>query len=94
MTNIKFYYIQNAKGKFVFKLVQDGIIMFEKDYSPKIDRGQDLLGIAFVETLNDNIQKELQKNPDFKWKSFDEAKAWMAIPSRIDEALERKAAMM
>lgn len=94
MTDIKFSYVKNSKGKYTFKLTQDNIILFEKDYSPKLELNQHLLGLAIVEIFNEDVQKELQANPDFKWTSFDDAKRWMALPSRIDAGVERKNEML
>lgn len=90
MTDIKFSYVKNSKGKYTFKLIQDGIIMFEKDYAPKLDQNQHILSSSLVEILNEDVQKELDKNPNFKWTAFEDAKRWMSLPSRIDAAIQRK----
>jgi len=90
MTKIKFSYTKNTKGKYTFKLTQDNVVLFQKEYTPKIEQNQHLLGEAIVEVFNKHVQHELDANPNFKWLSFDDAKKWMAMPCHIDDAITLK----
>lgn len=94
MTEITFSYLKNAKGKYTFKLIQDGAVFFEKDYSPNLERNQHLLGEAITQVFNQDIQSELEANPDFKWTSFEDAKSWMSVPSRLDKGVQLKNELM
>jgi len=78
VTDIKLTYVPNAKGKYDFKVVQDGTVIYEKTYSPVKSKNQHLMAKALVDTLQNVANEELQQNPDFMWGGFEEFKAWAA----------------
>mgnify|MGYP004700620233 CR=1 FL=1 len=76
MTDIKLTYTQNTKGKYDFVAKQDGVILYEKTYSPIKSKNQHYMGIALVETLQKAADEEIEHNHNFKWNSFEEFKLW------------------
>jgi len=76
VTDIKLTYVENSKGKYDFKVVQDGDLIYEKTYSPVKSQNQHLMAKALVETFQQVVDETLSQNPDFRWKSFEEFKSW------------------
>lgn len=89
MTDIKITYTQNAKGKYDFVAKQNGVIIYEKTYSPIKSKNQHLMGIALVETLQEVADEEIKNNPEFKWNSFEEFKSWAGNPETRNRAVMR-----
>lgn len=87
MTDIKLTYTKNAKGKYDFVAKQNGVIIYEKTYSPIKSKNQHLMGIALVETLQQVANEELDHNPNFIWDSFEEFKAWAGDPETRNRAV-------
>lgn len=74
MTSIKINFSKNSTGNYDFTVVQNGKMFFKKEYSA-VDRDETGLSQAqvfagFAHFLQDIVNKELEKNPDFYWKSF------------------------
>ena len=74
MTDIKISFAKNSTGNFDFKVVQNGKLLFKKEYSATVT---DEMGLSqakvfsgFAHYLQDLADKELEKNPDFHWNSF------------------------
>lgn len=87
MTEIKITYIKNPKGKYDFECWQNKELIVSKEYSPIKSKNQDKLGIAFVDTLQQVANEELQRNPNFMWNSFEEFKAWAGNPETRKRAV-------
>ena len=77
MNKISLNWNKNNKGKYDFSIVQNGIIMFEKAYTPNIEKGQDTLFGGFVEFLQREVDEELTENPEFNWTNINEFKSWV-----------------
>lgn len=88
MNKIDITYTKNNKGKFDFMVKQNDVILYTKTYSPRTAEMQHYMGYALIHTANEEAQKELQRNPDFKWTGFEEFKAWFGSPSLRDKAAE------
>lgn len=87
MTNITISYTKNTKNKFDFTVNQDGVILYTKAYSPRTAEMQHYMGYAIAKTAQDAVDEELARNPEFKWHSFDEFKAWLGAPALRDRAV-------
>lgn len=78
MTNIELTFNENNKGTYDFKVVQNGRLFFKKEYqaTEKSETGltQAQVFSGYTNYLQDLVNEKLAKNPDFKWKSFDEFK--------------------
>jgi len=88
MTEIKITYTQNSRGKYDFVAKQNGVIIYEKTYSPIKSKNQHYMGIALVKTLQKVADEELSVNPDFMWNTFDEFKSWAGNPETRRRAVK------
>jgi len=74
MTDIKISFVKNSASNFDYKVVQNGKVLFKKEYAAKaIDEmglSQAKVFSGFVHYLQDLVDKKLEKNPDFHWNSF------------------------
>lgn len=89
MNKIEITYKRNSKNKFDFTAKQNGKIIFGKTYSPKEDKNQHIMGEVLVQTMQEWADKELARNPEFKWNSFDEFKEWAGSPQLRKEASKK-----
>ena len=75
---IKINIVKNTKGKYDFSAVQNGKILYKKEYaaSEKDETGltQAAVFSGYCHYLQDVIDKELEKNPDFHWDSWSDFK--------------------
>ncbi|CUW06765.1 hypothetical protein [Leuconostoc gasicomitatum] len=76
MTEIKITFKRNSSNKFDFKAVQNENIIFSKVYSPKESDNQHIMGEALAKTMQEWADKEIERDPEFKWHSFEEFKEW------------------
>lgn len=79
---IKVTFNKESSGKYIFKFVQDNIVMFKKEYSltRKFDSGwkdQATLYTAYVKFIQSKINEELEKNPNFRFKGFHDFKQYI-----------------
>ena len=88
MTNIEITYTQNTKGKFDFVASQNGEILYEKTYSQIKSKGQHLMSKALIDVFNIQVEKELEYNPNFMWKSFEDFKVWAGNPELRAQAVK------
>lgn len=74
MTEISISFEKNNKGKFDFEVVQNGEILYSKEYAAstrdKTGLTQEQVFSGYVEYLQDLVNEELSNNPDFKWNSI------------------------
>lgn len=70
---------KNSKGTYDFSVIQNSEILYRKEYTCASQ--PDETGITQVQVfsgytkyLQDLVDKEIEKNPDFKWNSFAEFK--------------------
>jgi len=73
MINISFK--KNSKGTYDFSVIQNSKILYRKEYTcasqpdeTGITQAQVFSG--YTKYLQDLVDKEIEKNPDFKWNSF------------------------
>ncbi|QBJ03461.1 hypothetical protein HWC08_gp180 [Lactobacillus phage 521B] len=66
---------KNSKGTYDFSVIQNSKILYRKEYTCASQ--PDETGITQVQVfsgytkyLQDLVDKEIEKNPDFKWNSF------------------------
>jgi len=78
---IKLTFKKNSRGFYDFKVVQDEVLLYTKEYS--VTKSYSDMGLtqaegflAFTKFLQDQADLELEHNPDFKWNSFTEFKRW------------------
>ncbi|MDD9138347.1 hypothetical protein H7198_01800 [Fructobacillus sp. CRL 2054] len=94
MNKIEITYKRNSKNKFDFTAKQNEKIIYGKTYSPKEDKNQHIMGTILVQTMQDWADRELSRNPEFKWNSFDEFKEWAGNPQLRKEASKKYEQMM
>lgn len=80
MKRIEITFKKNSTGKYDYTVIQNGKVFFKKEYSAK---SKDETGLtqaevfsAFSRYLQDLVDEELAKNPDFHWDSFSDFKAF------------------
>jgi len=78
MTDIKIRFERNSANNYDFSVVQNGKVLFKKEYSAGVKDESGLSQVAvfsgFTKYLQDLADKEIEKNPNFHWKSFAEFK--------------------
>lgn len=78
VNNIKITFTKNNKGRYDFEVVQNNISLFKKEYqaSEKDETGltQAQVFAGFSNFLQDEVNKELEDNPSFKWNTSSEFK--------------------
>lgn len=89
MNKIELTYKRNSTNKFDFKAIQNGNLIYGKTYSPKEDENQVLMGEILVQTAQEWADKEIERNPEFKWHSFEEFKEWIGNAQLRKEASKR-----
>lgn len=89
MNKIELTYKRNSANKFDFKAIQNGNLIYGKTYSPKEDDNQVLMGEILVQTAQEWADKEIERNPEFKWHSFEEFKEWIGNAQLRKEASKR-----
>ena len=78
MTHINITFEENNRGTYDFKIVQDGLLLFKKEYVASendeavVTQAQVFSG--FTHYLQDLVNEKISKDPNFKWNSFDEFK--------------------
>ena len=74
MTDIKISFAKNSTGSFDYKVVQNGKLLFKKEYpataTDETGLSQAKVFSGFAHYLQDLADKELEKDPDFHWNSF------------------------
>lgn len=88
MNTISITYTKNNKNKFDFIVIQNGVKLYAKTYSPRTAEMQHYMGYALAETANTSAQDELKYNPDFHWANFEEFKTWLSNPELRNKAVE------
>lgn len=78
---IKVTFNKESSGKYIFKFIQNDMVMFKKEYSltSKIDsdwKDQTTIASAYVKFIQSKIDKELKNNPNFKFKGFSDFKKY------------------
>lgn len=94
---IKLTFKENSKGKFVFKIIQNNVLFYQKEYAankkivgdPFYDNQKDLLN-DFVDYLQTIVNKQLEDNPDFHWKTLKEFKCFASLRT-VNSFLAKKA---
>jgi len=76
---IEISFVPNATGKFDFSVKQDDTILYKKEYTASekdetTGHTQAQLFTAYCKFLQAEVDKKLAKNPDFRWKSFQDFK--------------------
>ena len=78
MAHINITFKENNKGTYDFKVVQNGLLFFKKEYTVSEDNEgvvtQAQVFSGFTHYLQDLVNEKLSKDPTFKWNSFDEFK--------------------
>jgi len=78
MNKINIEFKKNNKGTFDFEVNQNGLILFKKEYqaAEKTESGltQAQVFSGYSNYLQDLVNESLDKNPDFKWDTFDDFK--------------------
>ena len=83
---IKLSFKENSKGKFVFKIIQNGVLFYQKEYDanrkiigdPFYNNQKDLLN-DFVDYLQEIVNKKFEDNPNFQWKTLKEFKCFAGL---------------
>ena len=78
MTSIKISFVKNSTGNYDYMVVQNGKMLFKKEYTASVTDetglSQAQVFSGFANFLQDVVNKELEKNPDFHWNSFSDFK--------------------
>ncbi len=78
MAKIKITFKENNRGTYDFKVIQDGLLFFKKEYTVSendetvVTQAQVFSG--FTHYLQDLVNEKLLEDPTFKWNNFDEFK--------------------
>mgnify|MGYP000871438722 CR=1 FL=1 len=80
-------FVSNPSGKFDFSIVQDSMVFYKKEYMASgrdetTGHTQAQLFKAYCKFLQEKVNKELAKNPNFRWKSFQEFKKFAGAKSQ------------
>lgn len=75
---IKLTFKENKTGKFVFKIIQNNVLFFQKEYDankkivgdPFYDNQKDAIK-DFVDYLQKLVNQKLKDNPNFQWKTLE-----------------------
>lgn len=89
MTKIEITYKRNSANKFDFTVVQNNNVIFTKTYSPKEELNQHIMGEVLVDTMQKWADREISRNPEFKWHSFEEFKEWACSSKIRGEAVKK-----
>lgn len=87
-TKIEITYIKNNKNKFDFTVKQNDVVFYTKVYSPKTAEDQHFMGYALAQTAQNDVNKEIERNSNFRWNSFEEFKAWIGSPELRHRAVQ------
>lgn len=94
---IKLSFKENSKGKFVLKIMQNNVLFYQKEYvvnkkiigDPFYSNQKDLLN-DFVDYLQKLVNKRLEDNPNFQWKTLEEFKRFAGLRT-VNSFLAEKA---
>lgn len=94
---IKLSFKENSKGKFVLKIMQNNVLFYQKEYAvnkkiigdPFYSNQKDLLN-DFVDYLQKLVNKRLEDNPNFQWKTLEEFKRFAGLRT-VNSFLAEKA---
>lgn len=94
---IKLSFKENSKGKFVLKIMQNNVLFYQKEYAvnkkiigdPFYSNQKDLLN-DFVGYLQKLVNKRLEDNPNFQWKTLEEFKRFAGLRT-VNSFLAEKA---
>jgi hypothetical protein len=86
-TQISITYTKNTKNKFDFSVIQNGVPLFFKTYSPVIKQMQHFLGYSLAIVAQQKVDAELASNPEFAWSDFNDFKSWLGNPELREDAL-------
>jgi len=97
---IKLTFKENSTGKFVLKIIQNNVLFYQKEYAankkiigdPFYDNQKDLLK-DFVDYLQKLVNKRLEDNPNFQWKTLEEFKHFAGLQT-VNSFLAEKAKEM
>lgn len=94
---IKLTFEENGKGKFVFKIIQNNVLFFQKEYNankkivgdPFYDNQKDLLK-DFVVYLQKLANKKLENDPNFQWKTLESFKRFAGAQTQCAFLAEKE----
>ena len=94
---IKLNFKKNNKGKFVFTIIQNNVLFYQREYAvnrkiigdPFYDNQKDLIK-DFVDYLQKLVNKRLEDNPNFQWKTLEEFKRFAGLQT-VNAFLAEKA---
>jgi len=94
---IKLSFKENSKGRFVLKIIQNSALFYQKEYDankkivgdPFYNNQKYLMG-DFVNYLQKLVNKRLEDNPNFRWKTLEEFKHFAGLPT-VNSFLAEKA---
>jgi len=86
---IKLSFKENSKGKFIFKIIQNGTLFFQKEYDvnkkivgdPFYDNQKDAIK-DFVDYLQKLVNQKLKDDPNFQWKTLEGFKHFAGGPTQ------------
>lgn len=94
---IKLTFKENNKGKFVFTIIQNDVLFYQKEYAvnkkitgdPFYSNQKDLIK-DFVNYLQKLVNNKLEDNPNFQWKTLKEFKCFAGLQT-VNSFLAEKA---
>lgn len=94
---IKLNLKKNNKGKFVFTIIQNNVLFYQREYAlnrkiigdPFYDNQKDLTN-DFVDYLQKLVNKKIEDNPNFRWKTLEEFKRFAGLQT-VNAFLAEKA---
>lgn len=97
---VKLSFEENNKGKFIFTIIQNNVLFYQKEYDankkivgdPFYDNQKDLMK-DFVDYLQKLVNKKFENNPNFQWKTLEEFKRFASLRT-INSFLAEKAKEM
>jgi len=75
MSKVSINFFKNSTGKYKLSVVQDGKPLLSKEYivttvDKETGHTQAQVFMGFCKFLQDMVDKEVEANPDFHWKSY------------------------
>lgn len=94
---IKLTFKENNRGKFDFVIIQNNVLFYQREYSvnkeiigdPFYDNQKDLIK-DFVDYLQRLINKKLEDNPNFHWKTLKEFKCFAGLQAQNSFFVEKE----
>ena len=77
---IEISFKKNSKGKYDFSVVQNNKVLYKKEYTAaeKDETGHTQAQVfqAYCHFLQDQVDEDIKKDPNFHWKSFKDFKSF------------------